>query len=84
MPRGEGRTKRIYFSKNVLGQLVIHMRKKKMKLDFSGTSQAKINAKQMKHPNVKNNFKTLERQHRKISLCHQPIKKDFSNKKKKQ
>jgi len=45
MPRGEGRTKRIYFSKNVLGQLVIHMRKKKMKLDFSGTSQAKINAK---------------------------------------
>ena len=37
----------------------------------------------MKHPHVKNNFKTLARQRRKISLCPQPIKKDFSNKKKK-
>ena len=58
--------------------------KKKKKLDFNGTSQAKINAKQMKHLHMKNNFKTLARQHRKISLCLQPIKKDFSNKKKKQ
>lgn len=76
--KGRGKDKRIYFSRKC--GTTGNPYEKKNEIGFQWHITSKNQCQQMKHLHVKNNFKTLARQHRKISLCLQPIKKDFSNK----